>query len=313
MKFLILLFFIIITALSLLIGNTYISYRITFAAPKHFEDEDFKVPDGRKCKKKHARISQYVNEMLIRPFEPVTITSHDGLILYARYYHVADNAPLQIQFHGYKSSAIVDFCNGSRLAGNLGHNALVVDQRSHGKSEGKCITFGIMERRDCLSWIEYALKRFGKDTKIILAGLSMGAATVLMATDQPLPTNVMGIMADCPFSSPKDIIKKVCWDMYLPAGFMYPIIKLGARLFGHFDLEECSAVSSVQNAHIPILLIHGKKDRFVPCNMSQKIAEACASPVTFVAIENAGHGLSYQAAPKQYEEVTVSFLKSILQ
>ncbi len=297
----------------LILCIAYLSYRLAFYAPKRFKDEDFKMPVGEQYEKKRAGISKCMNEMLARPFEPVTITSHDGLTLYARYYHVADNAPLQIQFHGYKSSAVLDFCGGSKLAENLGHNALVVDQRSHGKSQGNCITFGIKERKDCLTWITYALSRFGTDTKIILAGLSMGAATVLMASDTCLPENVVGIMADCPFSSPKEIIQKVCRDMHLPAKIMYPFIKLGARLFGHFNLEECNAVSSVQNTKIPILLIHGEDDRFVPCNMSRKIAKACASPITFVSIEDAGHGLSYLVAPKQYEEATVTFLNTVLQ
>lgn len=312
MKLILYLFLCIVLLLSLLLLTTYISYRLAFYAPKRFDDENFKMPTGEQYEKRRAGISKSVNEMLARPFEPVTITSHDGLTLYARYYHVADNAPLQIQFHGYKSSAILDFCGGSKLAGNLGHNALVVDQRSHGKSTGNCITFGIEERRDCLTWINYALDRFGKDTKIILAGLSMGAATVLMATNLEMPENVVGIMADCPFSSPKAIIRKVCRDMHLPPKLMYPFIKLGARLFGHFDLEECSAVSSVQNTRIPILLIHGEDDRFVPCNMSRKIAKASAAPITFITIPDAGHGLSYLVAPKQYEEATIAFIKKVL-
>lgn len=312
MKLIVLLMICIVSIVSFLFAITYISYRITFSAPKRLDDEDFKFPTRRKYKKKCAGISKSVNEMLARPFEPVTITSHDGLTLYARYYHVADNAPLQIQFHGYKSSAILDFCGGSNLAKNMGHNALVVDQRSHGKSGGNCITMGIKERIDCMTWIQYALDRFGKDTKIILAGLSMGAATVLMATDQELPKNVLGIIADCPFSSPKEIIQKVCKDMHFLPAPIYPFIKLGARMFGHFDLEECSAVSSVRHAQIPILLIHGEADRFVPCNMSRKIAKACASPVTFVTIAGAGHGLCYPVSPTQYENATITFINKIL-
>ncbi|MBR5127514.1 MAG: alpha/beta hydrolase, partial [Roseburia sp.] len=199
--------------------TAYICYHISFRAPKRIPDEDVQIhlPEGEPYLKVRAGIEKCVNDMQSRPFEPITITTFDGKKLYARYYHVADGAPLQIQFHGYKSSAILDFCGGSLYAGKIGHNALVVDQRSHGKSEGTAITFGILERKDVLCWIDYARSRFGEDVHILLAGLSMGAATVLMATDQPLPSNVKGIIADCPYSAPEAIIKKVCRvEMHLP-------------------------------------------------------------------------------------------------
>ena len=307
---------ILFIVLIIVILTAYICYRIAFWAPKRVPDDEVKIhlPEGEPYVKVREDIKRCVNNMLARPFEPVTITSFDGKKLYARYYHVADGAPLQIQFHGYKSSAILDFCGGSLYAGKIGHNALVVDQRSHGKSEGKAITFGVLERKDVLSWIDYARSRFGEDVTIILAGLSMGAATVLMATDQPLPSNVAGVMADCPYSAPGAIIKKVCQaDMHLPAGFMYPFIKLGARLFAGFDLEESSAVAAVKNTPVPILLIHGEADNFVPCDMSREIKKANPDRVTLVTIPDAGHGLCYMTNPPRYEEAVNHFVKKVLE
>ena len=304
--FIILLIFIIIIAIS------FISYRLVFFSKTRVDDSAYAMPQGEQYDIRREGISKSVNEMLARAFEPVDITSHDRKKLYARYYHVADHAPLQIQFHGYKSSAVVDFCGGSKLAEKLGQNALVVDQRSHGKSEGNAITFGVEERKDVLDWISYARSRFGEDVTIILSGLSMGAATVLMATDLDLPDNVIGVIADCPYSSPKAIIQKVCRDLHLPAKLMYPFIKLGARLFAHFDLEESDAVSAVSHTQIPILLIHGEDDRFVPCDMSREIHKACASQIIFETIPGAGHGLSYLVAPGRYEEVTIQFIRRVL-
>lgn len=309
MKLLILTLFILLLITVLI---SYISYRIAFRAPKRLPDGDVSMPVGEQYEAHRPGISKSVEEMLARPFEAVTITSHDGKKLYARYYHAADNAPLQIFFHGYKSSAELDCCGGSKLAAKMGQNTLVVDQRSHGKSEGSCIAFGILERRDCLAWIQYSISRFGKDVPIILSGLSMGAATVLMATDLKLPDNVIGVIADCPYSSPKAIIQKVSKDMHLPAKLMYPFAILGAKLFGKFDLEESSAVTAVAGTKIPILLIHGEDDRFVPCDMSREIHRSCASRITFETIPGAGHGLSYMVAPEQYEKAVVKFIQNIL-
>ncbi len=304
---------ILIFLLLLILIISYISYRMAFYAPKRVDPDAVPMPVGEQYDKQRPGIAKSVDEMLARPFEPVSIISHDGRKLYGRYYHVADNAPVQIFFHGYKSTAILDCCGGSKLAAKLGQNAIVVDQRSHGKSEGTAITFGILERKDCLSWISYAITRFGPNVKIILSGLSMGAATVLMAADLDLPDNVIGIIADCPYSSPRNIIQKVCGDMHLPATLMYPFVKLGARLFAGFHLEESSALTAVTQTDIPILLIHGEDDRFVPCDMSREIHKSCTSPIVFETIPGAGHGLSYMVAPEKYEEVTIKFIKSVLE
>ena len=162
------------------------------------------------------------------------------------------------------------------------------------------ISFGINEHRDCLAWLDFAIQRFGKDVKIILTGISMGASTVLMVSDKKLPPNVLGILADCGFSSAKDIIKKVIRQMGLPAELGYPFVKLGAKLFGHFDLEAHSAVEAVKNATVPVIFFHGDGDDYVPCEMSRINYEACTSKKKLVIIPRAGHGLSYPVAPDTY-------------
>lgn len=304
--------FLIFMILTLVIA--YVCYRISFFAPKRIADKDVEIhlPTGGQYDALRDGIKKSVDRMLARDYEPVWITTFDGHKLFARYYHVADGAPLQIQFHGYKSHAVLDFSGGSYLASMLGQNALVVDQRSHGQSEGRSITFGIKERKDILNWVDYANQRFGTDTKIILCGLSMGAATVLMASELDLPENVVGIMADCPYSSPKEIIKKVCKDtMHLPANLLYPFIWLGAKLFAGFDLEESSPVAAVQKSRIPILIMHGEGDDFVPCDMSRKIQAANPEKVTLVTVPDAGHGLAYMVNPPIYEKAAIAFLQKV--
>ncbi len=304
--------FIILLLFSAITAASYLCYRIVFYAPTRVMDSEYAMPQGEQYLKKRKGILQSVNEMLERPFEPVTVTSFDGTGLYARYYHAAEDAPVQIMFHGYKSSAVLDMSGASKLAGRIGHNAIVTDQRSHGRSDGKAITFGVLERRDCLCWIDYARSRFGENVKIILSGLSMGAATVLMTSELDLPSNVVGIVADCPYSSTKEIIQKVCKDLHLPGRILYPFIRLGARLFAHFNIEESSPAAAVEHAKIPILLIHGEDDRFVPCSMSQKISNSCASPVKLITVPGAGHGLCYMEDPQRYEKAVLDFYERIL-
>ena len=156
------------------------------------------------------------------------------------------------------------------------------------------------------------MQKFGPEQKIILAGLSMGAATVLMTADMGLPENIKGIMADCPYSSPKVVIRKVIRDMNLPVGITYWLAKTAAKLIGKFDLEETSAVEAVSNSKIPILIIHGDDDRFVPCTMSRECQKAGGDIVELVLVEGAGHGMSHCVDAKKYEEATLTFFRKTL-
>ena len=113
------------------------------------------------------------------------------------------------------------------------------------------------------------MEHFGPDVKLILCGISMGASTVLMAAGQPLPEIVIGVLADCGYNSARDIIKKVIRRMHLPADLCYPFVKLGARLFGHFDLEALSPETALRSCTLPVIFFHGEADDFVPCEMSR--------------------------------------------
>lgn len=293
---------------------TWFSYRKAFYSPKMRKEDPYALPKGEQYEKERQRMLSLIRQMDDIPYETVSVSARDGTVLFGRYYHVRDGAPLQIQFHGYKGTALRDFCSGNKLARESGQNTLVVDRRAHGKSGGTTITFGIRERLDCLCWAEYANQRFSSDTPVFLSGVSMGAATVLMASELELPTNVVGIIADCPYSSPEAIIRKVCReDMHLPPVLVMPFIRLGARPFGHFDLKETNAVQAVRNTNIPILLLHGEDDRFVPCNMSREIFDACTGEKTRITFPGAGHGLSYIVDTETYSEAVSRFVSQCLQ
>ena len=284
------------------------TYRVAFYSPLARKEDIYEIPEGEQYEKGKSGMIALIDEIQTVPFEWVEITAKDGLILRGRYYHVRDEAPLQIQFHGYRGTAYRDFCGGNKLARECGHNTLLIDQRAHGKSGGKTITFGVKEREDCLAWLEYANRRWGEHTQIWLSGVSMGAATVLMATEFSLPKNVRGVIADSPFSSPDKIVSKVCKEMGYPSVLAMPFVRLGARLFGGFSLRSATAERAVRNASVPILIIHGEDDRFVPCDMSREIYLANPEKITLVTFPHAGHGVSYIEDPKGYERTIRAFI-----
>ena len=236
-----------------------------------------------------------------------TIRSHDGLTLHAKYFEYMPGAVTEIMFHGYRGSAERDLSGGIQRCFALGRNVLLVDQRTSCESEGNVISFGINEHKDCLAWIDFAIERFGPDVNLILTGISMGASTVLMAAGKSLPKNVVGVLADCGFSSAKEIIKKCTKDMHLPPNLMYPFIKLAAKIFGHFDLDEYSPMEAMKTCKIPVLFFHGESDTFVPCYMSQQLHNACTSPKKLVTVPDAEHGLVYLVDNPGYFQAVVEF------
>ncbi len=297
----------ILTLAVLLLLIPYICYRIAFRSPRKNQGDPHEFPDRAEYEHLRDRTYNMVEELLSLSCERVEIKSHDGLTLSARYYHKRDGAPLAIGLHGYRSTSIRDFCGGGRLAMDMGFNLLLIDQRAHGNSEGHAITFGINERRDCLKWIEWACERFGKDTPIALYGLSMGAATVLMVSGLELPDNVRLGIADCPYSSPVEIIRKVARDMHYPSWLVYPFIWLGARIFGGFNLSETDAARAVVNAKIPLMIIHGEGDSFVPSYMSDE-AVAANPKIVKHTFKDAGHALSYMYDTERYESLVRDFV-----
>ena len=248
-------------------------------------------------------------------FTPVHITAQDGTRLAARYYHHADGAPLAIIFHGYRGYATRDGLGGYTLCTKLGYNVLLPDQRAHGYSGGHTITMGVKERYDARDWAVWARAHFGPKVPIFLMGVSMGAATVLLAAGLDLPDNVCGIVADCGYTSPKEITRK-CLPEYLPGlpvGPTYAIGRLGARLFGHFDPEDADCLAAVSQTRVPILFIHGDADGFVPYEMGKRNYEACRAPgKRFLTVHGAAHAVSYYHDNAAYTAETTRFLQECL-
>lgn len=244
------------------------------------------------------------------PHKNVWVTSFDGLRLHGRYYEYAPDSPIELMMHGYRGNALRDLAGGIQRGFRLGHSVLLIDQRACGESQGHIITFGIREYKDCLSWVDFMVKEFGKHRNIILTGVSMGASTVLIAAGEKLPDNVVGVLADCGYTSAKEIIYSVIRGMLLPPKLAYPFVKLGAKLYGKFDLEETTPLEAMSHSTVPVIFFHGENDTFVPCYMSKANYKACTSRKRLVTIPKAGHGLSYLVDPEHYiEEMDAFFYK----
>ena len=245
--------------------------------------------------------------------QDVYTISQDGLRLHGLWIPAKDPKGTVLLAHGYRSTKLCDFGMAYPYYHELGMNILVPDQRSHGESEGRYITFGVKESQDMIRWINFYNQRFGP-CQMILSGMSMGASTMLYLADASLPENVRGIIADCGFTSPKEILASVFKRMvHLPAAPSLWAADLFARLLAGFSLTEKDTRKSLANAKLPVFLVHGTGDDFVPYEMTQQAFDACSSEKHLLLVEGADHGVSFIKDQQTYTGMIFDFLKNNLE
>lgn len=250
-----------------------------------------------------------IEDMQHAAFETVSITSDDGLKLAGRFYPSSGSAsPVVICFHGYRGTSVDDFCG---IFGFLRHKdmaLLMPDQRHQGHSEGKCMTFGIRERFDVLCWIRWVKEHCGADRPIYLYGMSMGAATVLMASELIDDNSVYGIIADSAYTSADLVLFNTMKHHGAPVPRVsYRILSLGACMCGQFRPGAVHVPEAVKKAKAPILLLHGERDSCIPCEMSREIHTANPDLIDLYTFPSAEHIMSCYTDPIRYRKILSSF------
>ena len=319
----------IIVAVILLgwIGIGYVGFKTAICRGHELDINDREALKGTAWDQYYDEIQEGIVWISQQETEDIYIQSEDGLKLHARLMDQSGAKGTVLMFHGYRTHPEVDFSASSHVYYECGNRIVHIDQRAAGESEGKYIGFGVLESRDCCLWAQYIANRFGTDQKIILAGLSMGASTVLMATahhedrrvrincspEEPmevsmtLPKNVT-IVADSAFSSPYDIIKKRIRTTYHCKGRLLTIaIGIWSRMLAHYSLKELSIPDVMKHNTIPVLLVHGTEDSNVPVEMTVKIAENCQAPKQVLLVKGAEHGTGYLVDNEAYKKALQEF------
>ncbi|WP_208588878.1 alpha/beta hydrolase [Gracilibacillus suaedae] len=244
------------------------------------------------------------------PSSSISMISKDKLRLklHADLYEQAEqNHKWAIVVHGYgaKAAVMVRWIRGFY---DKGFNVLAPDLRGHGESEGNYIGMGWHDRLDILSWVDHILA-INPDAEIVLYGVSMGGATVMMASGECLPANVRVIVEDCGYTAVDDIFAYQLADLFkLPK---FPFINAAntvSKLRAGFDLYEASAVNKVRASKIPMLFIHGERDSFVPFEMIDKVFEVANDDKEKLVIPKAGHGEAVQVDSELYWTTIFNFV-----
>lgn len=244
----------------------------------------------------------------VKEFE---MTARDGAKLYSFLIPSEKESNIYVLCaHGYRGTRYGDFGAQAQFYNSLGFNVILIDQRAQGKSEGKYIGFGYYESQDLIEWLNFYNSKFGSDIQFIVAGISMGGATVCMAAgNEELPENVACIISDCAYTSADDEMK-YCLPHYarLPAEPFCTMANILNSKTAGYSFKEANAVSAVKNAKVPMLFIHGGADDFVPTKMVYELYEACPTEKDLLIIEPAIHAQSFFADPEKYQEKVKEFI-----
>lgn len=295
-------FFVLWGLLALIALAALVCFFMAYYSPKRTPEgmAADRFPPGKVYEPYHPVLRQWAAQVDEMAYVPMEVHTPDGLTLRGKLYTLSPDAPVEILFHGYRGFSERDMCGAVQRCFAVGHSALLADQRAAGTSDGHVITFGVKESADVPLWIDAVAQRFGADHPVYLGGVSMGATTVLLAAGRDLPPQVKGVLADCGYSTAKDIIKKVIRQLKLPADLLYPLVWLGAMLYGGFNPNRADATAAMARCRVPVIFFHGDADDFVPHEMSVTNHDACTAPKRLVITPGAGHGLCYPADPDGY-------------
>lgn len=276
--------------------------------PPKLEKQQSKITRNERINKFQECITETGKALLEKDIEKVEISSRDGLRLVGHWYPCNNAKRVIVAMHGWRSMWHMDFGMIADFWHNEGCSILFAEQRAQNNSEGEFITFGYMESYDCLDWVKWVNERTQQQYPIYLAGVSMGASTVLMTAGLDLPENVKGIIADCGFTSAYDIWHHVVKDnMKLSYGLRGLMIDRICQKKINTKSREITTLTAMQKTQIPILFIHGTDDRFVPIRMTYENYKACNAPKELLIVPGAIHGESYYKEQDKYESATKDF------
>lgn len=243
------------------------------------------------------------------PHQILEINSFDGTRLVGHLFPVAEPRRVIIAMHGWRSGWSKDFCMIADFLRNNSCTVLYAEQRGQGDSDGEYMGFGMIERHDCFAWVKWLNENGYGQLPMYLAGISMGATTVLMTAGfEDLPANVKGIIADCGFTSAKAVWKHISEEnLHIPYRRHEKHVDSLCRKRIDLEADAYTTLDAMAANTTPVLFIHGSGDTFVPVEMTKENYEACKAPKKLLIVEGANHGMSYLQDQQRYEEIVQEF------
>lgn len=298
------------TAVSFVVTRGLIKIAIYREPPKSMTKAKAKIRRTPSSERFDACLAATAEKLKNNPMcERVEIRGRDGTRLVGHWYPAESPRRVIVAMHGWRSAWYKDFGIITDFWHREGCSILYAEQRGQNDSDGDYMTFGYLERYDCLDWVNFVNRHTDGQYPIYLAGVSMGASTVLMAAGLDLPENVRGAVADCGFTSAYDIWHHVVKEnLRLSYGIRGHMIDGICKKKLNANAKSITTITAMQRTGLPILFVHGSDDSFVPIRMTYENYKACASPKELLVVPGAGHGESYFTEREKYEATVRAFL-----
>ena len=227
--------------------------------------------------------------------------------LHAIYYENEGSNLYAISCHGFTGDPSQNSIFTKRFY-EMGYSVLLPYLRGHGKSEQDTCTMGWLDRLDIVDWVNFIIQK-NPDAKIVLHGASMGAATVMNATGEDLPSNVICCIEDCGFTN--------MWEQYrnqikgttkFPAEILLALVNPTLKSKLGFEFKDNSPLGQVRKSKTPTLFIHGDKDTVVPFEMLDRLFDAASCEKEKLVVKGATHAAAGYVYPEIYWDAIKAFI-----
>ncbi|USS88047.1 alpha/beta hydrolase [Fructilactobacillus hinvesii] len=241
------------------------------------------------------------------PSQTWTQKTKDGLTLKAHYF--AAQQPTNktvVVVHGYGSSAR-KMSSYIKMFHNDGYNVLAPDNRSFGDSQGRYVGYGWLDRTDLANWMKQ-INEYNPRAEIGMFGVSMGASAV-MYTLPLAPKNVKFAIADCGYSSIDAELAYELKTMFkMPSFPILPLASIYSKVLAKYDFQKANTKQTLKNNQIPLFIIHGDEDQFVPTRFAyQNYRNDKGEHKEIWIVKGAGHAQARSVNPDEYQQRTQEF------
>ncbi|MFH5810548.1 alpha/beta hydrolase [Companilactobacillus sp. FL22-1] len=240
-------------------------------------------------------------------------TTKDKVKLKARYLPANhQTAKTVVVIHGF-GSASKYMGTYVKMFHDAGYNVLAPDTRSFGMSGGKYAGYGWKDRTDMAEWINMINQKFGSKSEVGLFGVSMGAATVMYTLGEK-PKNVKFAIEDCGYSTISGELDYQLKEMFnLPSFPIVPTASLYGDALAGYNFYQASTRETLKKSKVPLFVIHGSKDTFVPTKNAYQNYDYAKGPKKLWIVKGAGHAESLNVAGQEYITNVTNYAKEYFQ
>jgi pimeloyl-ACP methyl ester carboxylesterase len=216
------------------------------------------------------------------PFESFQWQGAGGVSISGWWFHAAPGAAARgtiVYLHGVSANRDSGVGIADRFV-PMGFDVVAYDSRAHGESGGEACTYGYYEKADLARVIDHLPR-----PPIVVMGTSMGAAVALQAAAED--RRIAAVVSIAAFADLRTAALErapfVASKRNLDEAFRL------AESEGRFRVDDVSPVAAAPRIRVPVLLVHGDRDKETPYAHALRLFAALHEPKRLLTISGGGH------------------------